>query len=595
MNNAFQVLARQRQDFIILGLTGRTGSGCTTSAKIMGNGPSIVYPEPSDLPKESGYELSEVSKKRYTVAKKYAESYFPKFLNIKVSDLITAILLQESKKSLANHIKTIEGSLPVAQSVLDESKFALTQRKLNTNKKVIEFWLFGKGEVPKLTSKRITSVLERCSIFSQNFKKELDNKINDGVYTKLYQEAGNSIRRYKKPIHNPDDIIDVANLLYIPEVIDRIIQTLRKANKLERKPTYISIDAFRNPYEIRYFKDRYSAFYLVSVNANNSDRKKYLAKVAKLSSTSISELDRRESGKVPTDSEGDKCEGCGHKRVSSGDKLEKLFLQNVPACLELSDIHLYNPKKEPENHNALKAQLAWYVSLMLHPGLITPTSIERVMQLAYSAKVNSGCISRQVGAAITDVNYSIKGIGWNDVPTGQVPCNLRSLPELKDSFNAKVYSEYERNDDDFRNKADEHLQSFQSSNQDNLIGMNLSYCFKTIQNQVEGEKNQVHTRSLHAEENAFLQLSKTGGTGIEGGKLFTTASPCELCAKKAYQLGIKEIIYIDPYPGIAKDHIIANGTNPPRIIQFIGAVGDAYHKLYTPLMPMKDELELLKG
>lgn len=595
MNNAFQVLARQRQDFIILGLTGRTGSGCTTSAKIMGNGPSIVYPEPSDLPKESGYELSEVSKKRYTVAKKYAESYFPKFLNIKVSDLITAILLQESKKSLANHIKTIEGSLPVAQSVLDESKFALTQRKLNTNKKVIEFWLFGKGEVPKLTSKRITSVLERCSIFSQNFKKELDNKINDGVYTKLYQEAGNSIRRYKKPIHNPDDIIDVANLLYIPEVIDRIIQTLRKANKLERKPTYISIDAFRNPYEIRYFKDRYSAFYLVSVNANNSDRKKYLAKVAKLSSTSISELDRRESGKVPTDSEGDKCEGCGHKRVSSGDKLEKLFLQNVPACLELSDIHLYNPKKEPENHNALKAQLAWYVSLMLHPGLITPTSIERVMQLAYSAKVNSGCISRQVGAAITDVNYSIKGIGWNDVPTGQVPCNLRSLPELKDSFNAKVYSEYERNDDDFRNKADEHLQSFQSSNQDNLIGMNLSYCFKTIQNQVEGEKNQVHTRSLHAEENAFLQLSKTGGMGIEGGKLFTTASPCELCAKKAYQLGIKEIIYIDPYPGIAKDHIIANGTNPPRIIQFIGAVGDAYHKLYTPLMPMKDELELLKG
>ncbi|CAK1804322.1 putative deoxycytidylate deaminase [Vibrio crassostreae] len=595
MNNAFQVLARQRQDFIILGLTGRTGSGCTTSAKIMGNGPSIVYPEPSDLPKESGYELSEVSKKRYTVAKKYAESYFPKFLNIKVSDLITAILLQESKNSLANHIKSIEGSLPVAQSVLDESKFALTQRKLNTNKKVIDFWLFGKGEVPKLTSKRITSVLERCSIFSQDFKKELDNKINDGVYTKLYQEAGNSIRRYKKPIHNPDDTIDVANLLYIPEVIDRIIQTLRKANKLERKPTYISIDAFRNPYEIRYFKDRYSAFYLVSVNANNSDRKKYLAKVAKLSSTSISELDRRESGKVSTDSEGDKCEGCGHKRVSSGDKLEKLFLQNVPACLELSDIHLYNPKKEPENHNALKAQLAWYVSLMLHPGLITPTSIERVMQLAYSAKVNSGCISRQVGAAITDVNYSIKGIGWNDVPTGQVPCNLRSLPELKDSFNAKVYSEYERNDDDFRNKADEHLQSFQNSNQDNLIGMNLSYCFKTIQNQVEGEKNQVHTRSLHAEENAFLQLSKTGGTGIEGGKLFTTASPCELCAKKAYQLGIKEIIYIDPYPGIAKDHIIANGTNPPRIIQFIGAVGDAYHKLYTPLMPMKDELELLKG
>jgi len=33
------------------------------------------------------------------------------------------------------------------------------------------------------------------------------------------------------------------------------------------------------------------------------------------------------------------------------------------------------------------------------------------MQLAYTAKYNSGCISRQVGAAVTDESYSIKAIG----------------------------------------------------------------------------------------------------------------------------------------------------------------------------------------
>jgi len=38
-------------------------------------------------------------------------------------------------------------------------------------------------------------------------------------------------------------------------------------------------------------------------------------------------------------------------------------------------------------------------------------------------------------------------------------------------------------------------------------------------------KKQVHTRSLQAEENAFLQISKYGGRGIEGGRLFPTASP----------------------------------------------------------------------
>lgn len=67
------------------------------------------------------------------------------------------------------------------------------------------------------------------------------------------------------------------------------------------------------------------------------------------------------------------------------------------------------------------------------------------------------------------------------------------------------------------------------------------YCFKSIYNGMKKDKNQVHTRALHAEENAFLQIAKYGGAKIEGGKLFTTASPCELCSKKAYQLGIKEI------------------------------------------------------
>lgn len=90
-----------------------------------------------------------------------------------------------------------------------------------------------------------------------------------------------------------------------------------------------------------------------------------------------------------------------------------------------------------------------------------------------------------------------------------------------------------------------------------------------------------------------MQLAKYGGVGIEGGKLFTTASPCELCAKKAYQLGIKEVVFIDPYPGIAIEHILHVGTNPPRLIQFRGVIGKAYQQLYEPLMPYKDELEFL--
>ena len=126
-----------------------------------------------------------------------------------------------------------------------------------------------------------------------------------------------------------------------------------------------------------------------------------------------------------------------------------------------------------------------------------------------------------------------------------------------------------------------------------LRGLNLSYCFKDIQNLIDGDKNQVHTRALHAEENAFLQITKYGGEGIKGGMLFVTASPCELCSKKAYQLGIKNIIYIDPYPGIAKDHILNSGDHKPNLQLFSGAIGRAYYQLYEPVLSYKDELEML--
>ncbi|WP_407675469.1 hypothetical protein [Paraburkholderia sabiae] len=88
-------------------------------------------------------------------------------------------------------------------------------------------------------------------------------------------------------------------------------------------------------------------------------------------------------------------------------------------------------------------------------------------------------------------------------------------------------------------------------------------------------------------------MAKYGGQSILGGYLFTTASPCELCAKKAYQLGIRKIYYIDPYPGIATNHVLASGTQRPELSLFEGAIGAAYHDLYQPVMSYKDELPLL--
>jgi deoxycytidylate deaminase len=211
------------------------------------------------------------------------------------------------------------------------------------------------------------------------------------------------------------------------------------------------------------------------------------------------------------------------------------------------------------------------------------------MQLAFVAKLNSGCISRQVGAAVADKSFSIKSVGWNDVPKGQTPCLLRSVDNLLSGGDASSFSDFEKDDVDIRKDLSQQFagrKKLKSS-----TGLACPYCFKDAYNRTKGEKNQVHTRSLHAEENAFLQLAKHGNSGIDGGVLYTTASPCELCSKKAFQLGIKEVVYVDPYPGISAPHILNSGDLQlrPVLRLFSGAVGHAYHRLYEPILPIKDE------
>ncbi len=256
-------------------------------------------------------------------------------------------------------------------------------------------------------------------------------------------------------------------------------------------------------------------------------------------------------------------------------------------------------------------QLMKLIALIQHPGLITPSSAERAMQIANTAKLNSGCISRQVGAVVTDSNYYIMSVGWNDVAKGQTPCNLRSINDYLDDVEGSLgnnphYSDFEKGKvasttsykykegkpGTFKEALVDYFSESYAQRKEDLGGKNCSFCFKSVHNHYEGEANQVHTRSLHAEENAMLQITKLGGMGAKGGNLFTTASPCELCSKKAYQLGIKKIYFIDPYPGIAVDQILKGGNIQPELIPFWGAIGNAYDWLYESFMSYKDEITM---
>lgn len=553
-DQAIHSIYEEAKSFLIIALTGRTGSGCSTAAKKLG-GLSFEFPV-------EGYEgLTENELKKHKIIHKYlsGDEWAP-FYKLEARSIITYHLMLLGRDSFVSYLVSVVGagiSHDVATGMYDDMEWVREEllRLHSFNGRVylseIESWM-------KLYFSDLPLVTEK-----------MKDDLGGASFTRLYQSAGDNIRSSGFANSN---FFDADKLFYFPKHLNFIIKLVHKSAKLKGVACRIVIDAIRNPYEAFFLKRRYANFYLVSINTPNSKRLSSLQGYRKLSVKEISDLDNKEyPGRI------------------SG--VNKFIAQNVQACIEISDIHIHNSKNSEYNQNDLVSQLGWYLTLMMHPGLVMPTSVENCMQIAYTVKQSSGCISRQVGAVVTDEAYSVKCVGWNSTPQGQTPCLLRSAEDLLGGVNEGDYSEYERNDNVFRKAlSDKYFELVKAGVSQKR---NMSFCFKGIQNEIEGEKNQVHTRSLHAEENAFLQIAKHGGQKIQGGILFTTASPCELCAKKAYQLGVVKIIYIDPYPGIATDHILSVGALRPVLELFRGAVGRAYYQLYQPLMPYKDELELL--
>lgn len=592
VNNTYS----EKEKLLILGLTGRTGAGCSTAAKIL----ATKNFEDLDLGYIRRDEYGETDEYKYNIIKQYMEKggKWTPFDIIEGSCVILSYILtevcndvydcsglldylshlQNKQEGVNFRIEGFEKLIPEIHGIDYIFKKAQLyplvnlESLLNSNEKdkIIEYYNFYINELPKYKV-RIKNILLKYSCYEEE-KGKLQDKpaIKYHLYTYLFQKIGNNIRSSGNPYIEKFDQSVYHNFA---ERISLFIELIKKKNYvLGQECNRICIDAIRNQYESNYLKDKYRAYYLLSISVEESTRKDRLKNM-------------------------DSDERTGVDKIEYPNKLksEEIFYhQNISSCFEMADIHVLNENEENRKMFFLTWQLVKYIALIIHPGLITPTHMERCMQLAFNAKYNSGCLSRQVGAVVTGPDFSVKSVGWNDVPKGQVACNLRDVNEFCKGTKKKCYSEYEKTDEQFEIAMNNINKSLKY---DELNGRQFPYCFKDVYNGYTKEKNQVYTRSLHAEENAFLQISKYGGQGVEDGFLFCTASPCELCAKKAYQLGIRKIYFIDPYPGISQKHILTFGESKqnPEMNLFYGAIGEAYIALYRPIMAFKDELELVSG
>lgn len=559
---AVRAVFSEREKFIVLGLTGRTGSGCSTLASLLKKETFSQFGAPTPKSPDCGA----IDERQYKIVYQFLKHNWHAFYVISAADIITSFILEHDFQSLlsnycqTNNLSTDEAMKKIDPCYIEEYR-AMHEKRLAVRKKVLEneahlddeeVYEFNFASLPNFTA--LT-------------KKTLDAAIS-GSYIKIYQLAANNIRRSGSPFSSN---FDPEKIFQLAQRVNSFIKQLRKRQKTEGGRVLVCIDAIRNPFEASFFRERYSAFYLLSVATDETERRRRLRANGHTDAT-IDQIDAKECPKKLSET-------------------EFFYSQNIQKCLEMADIHIYNPYDMSGTQREMKKQISRYLALISHPGLVQPTDVERCMQIAINAKLNSGCLSRQVGAVITDCFFSVKAIGWNNAPEGQAPCSHRTADDLLSAEDSSAFSDYENTDGTFRGKFESIYASAIASNDRN--GWPLSYCFKDIQNCVEGEKNQVHTRALHAEENAFLQITKYGGQGIKGGYLFTTSSPCELCAKKAYQLGISKIYYLDPYPGIAGVHVLSAGSVKPQVVPFVGALSRGYHQLFEPVMPHKEAIKAL--
>lgn len=335
----------------------------------------------------------------------------------------------------------------------------------------------------------------------------------------------------------------------------------------ERRICYI-IDSLKNITEHKTLKNVYQdAFYTIGVFSDYESRYQKISETIK-EPEKISKLIDRDSGE------------------------EIMHGQSVRDIFQLSDYFIN------ANHqtSTIKNRVERFLNLVFETEVITPTHHENAMYTAASVAGNSACLSRQVGACITDSTGNILSVGWNDVPKSNGGVYGPGDKEDKRCFNlgGKCYNDEQKD-----------VILFQMVDlliEDGVVSkFNRDKTFNTLK-QKKSKINDIieFSRAIHAEMLAIIQGGINSGSKMTGGKLYSTTFPCHFCVKHILAAGITEVYYIEPYrkslaTQLHKDSVTENpNSSLVKILPFDGASPKKYFMFFkNSTNKRKDEKGLL--
>lgn len=186
-------------------------------------------------------------------------------------------------------------------------------------------------------------------------------------------------------------------------------------------------------------------------------------------------------------------------------------------------------------------QLERFVRLVFGCPFDTPTKDEHAMFMAFASALRSADLSRQVGAVVVSEGGDVVATGANDVPAAGGGLYWPGLADQRDHvWEGGLDSNEARRAkilDDVLERLrppDADAGEWREGGLEKLRGAMLMDITE-------------YGRAVHAEMDALLSCARSG-ISPRGGTLYSTTFPCHNCAKHIVAAGLREVIYVEPYP-----------------------------------------------
>jgi deoxycytidylate deaminase len=350
----------------------------------------------------------------------------------------------------------------------------------------------------------------------------------------------------------------------------------------DRKPRAYILDSLRHPDEVKLLRHLYEdAFILIGVVCAEQRRFQRLLK---------------------------KYEGATEQDVRAfmerDARAKEKHGQQVGEAFHLADYFIDNTVDRGSAKDwGVPEKLSRLVKIIIHSELIRPNGEETAMYHASSAQMQSACLSRQVGAALVDVDGNVVATGTNEAPRAGGGVYGESLESDSRDYRCAMFPDATKRFCRNTREQNEIIQELITQIPElNALGGERK---KTLA--VELRKTRIgglleFSRAVHAEMDALLSAARKG-TSLIGSRLFVTTFPCHYCARHIVTAGVDEVQYIEPYPkslafdlhedAIAIEHLDwkAPSQGGPKVLfrPFSGVAPRLYERSFLKNRELKDK------